>query len=456
MQSLWAQTSGHHTFDLLKEDLHTDVLVIGGGMAGILCAYLLHRAGLSYVLVEAEILGGGITQNTTAKITSQHGLIFDQLVRRFGLERAHHYLEINQAALGKFRDLCSGMDCHFQEKPSYVYSLTDRRKMEREAAALERLGFPAEWLEHCSELPFPVTGALKFPDQAQFHPLKFIQALAQAPSLYGGQVGYTKGAQHNPLHIYEHTPVRELIGTTAITDRGKITAEKIIVTTHFPFLNKHGSYFLKLYQHRSYVIALENAPNVQGMYVDEAPKGLSFRNYQDLLLLGGGDHRTGKKGGGWQALLDFAGRHYPQAKEKYRWATQDCMTLDSIPYIGPYSANTRDLYVATGFNKWGMTSSMAAAMILVDLVQELKNPYAEVFSPSRTMLRPQLAANAFAAAANLLTPAARRCPHLGCALKWNPLERTWDCPCHGSRFAADGNLLDNPATGNLKNTRYKD
>ena len=204
-----------------------------------------------------------------------------------------------------------------------------------------------------------------------------------------------------------------------------------------------------MYQHRSYVIALENAPNVHGMYVDEAQNGMSFRNFENLLLIGGGDHRTGKQGGNWQELRTFARQHYPNASEKYCWATQDCMTLDGVPYIGAYSAGTPDLYVATGFNKWGMTSSMVSAMILCDLVQEKQNPYAEAFSPSRTILRPQLAVNAWEAVVNLLTPSAKRCPHLGCALKWNPYEHTWDCPCHGSRFTKNGRLIDNPATGDL-------
>ena len=187
------------------------------------------------------------------------------------------------------------------------------------------------------------------------------------------------------------------------------------------------------------------------MYLDEAQAGMSFRNYENLLLVGGGDHRTGKKGGGWRELRDFAQQHYPQAEERSHWATQDCMSLDGVPYIGRYSASTRDLYVATGFNKWGMTASMVSAMILSDLVQEKENPYEEVFSPSRSILHPQLAVNGVEAVVSLLTPAPRRCPHLGCALKWNPIEHTWDCPCHGSRFTRDGKRIDSPATGNLKN-----
>ena len=430
MDSLWEQKSPDSGFESLDQDIKTDVLIIGGGMAGVLCAYMLHQSGTPYVLAEAETIGHGITKNTTAKITSQHGLIYGKQIRKFGTDKAEKYLKANDAALKKYRDLCQTIDCDFEEKEAYVYSLDDRQKIEKELAALEQLGFDAQFTDRLP-LPFPVAGAVKYPRQAQFHPLKFLFSLSKG------------------LHIYEHTKVTELIGRTAVTSRGRITAKKIIIATHFPILNKHGGYFLKMYQHRSYVIALENAPNVHGMYVDEAQNGMSFRNFENLLLIGGGDHRTGKQGGNWQELRTFARQHYPNASEKYCWATQDCMTLDGVPYIGAYSAGTPDLYVATGFNKWGMTSSMASAMILCDLVQEKQNPYAEAFSPSRTILRPQLAVNAWEAVVNLLTPSAKRCPHLGCALKWNPYEHTWDCPCHGSRFTKNGRLIDNPATGDL-------
>ncbi len=431
MHSLWVHELNCSGFEHQKQEIKTDVLIIGGGMAGILCAYTLHQAKIPYILAEAQTICSGITKNTTAKITLQHGLIYDKLIRKFGIEKSRQYLEANEKALSKYREICKDIDCDFEEKSSYVYSTDNSSKIEREVLALEKLGRYAEYTQQIP-LPFSVAGAIKYSNQAQFHPLKFISAISKG------------------LNIYEHTTVNELIETTAITNHGKINAKKIIVATHFPFLNKHGSYFLKMYQHRSYVLALDNAQNVDGMYVDEAQKGMSFRNYRNLLLIGGGDHRTGKKGGCWNELQNFAQKYYPNAKEKYRWAAQDCMTLDEVPYIGTYSANTPNLYVATGFNKWGMTSSMASAMIICDMIQGKKNPYAEVFSPSRTMLRPQLVVNAFEAVVNLLTPTAKRCPHLGCALKWNPCEHTWDCPCHGSRFTEDGRLIDNPATGNLK------
>ncbi len=431
MGSVWELAPGKERFPTLDGDIRTDVLIVGGGLCGLLCAYLLHQAGGDYALVEAETLCAGVTKNTTAKLTVQHGLIYHQLIARFGVDRAKQYLQANERALGEYCRLCREIDCGFEQKDSYVYSLDSVVKLEREIEALKTLGVEAEL---CKELPLPfqVAGAVRMRGQGQFDPLKFAWSLSKG------------------LRIYEHIRVRELVGRKAITDTGTIQAHKIVVTTHFPFLNKHGSYFLKLYQHRSYVLALKNTPELDGMYVDEAQKGMSFRNYEDMLLVGGGDHRTGKRGGNWQELREFVKRAYPQAEECCHWATQDCMSLDGVPYIGPYSRGTEGLYVATGFNKWGMTSSMVAAKILSDLVQGKRSPCAQVFSPSRSVLRPQLGMNIWEATVNLLTPTTKRCPHLGCALKWNPCEHTWDCPCHGSRFARDGKLLDNPATGDLE------
>jgi glycine/D-amino acid oxidase-like deaminating enzyme len=426
MVSVWSDTSYLPKFESIQEDKITDVLIIGGGMAGILCAYFLNQAGVDNILVEAKTICSGITKNTTAKITSQHGLIYDKLINNAGIDQAGMYLHANQASLKKYKQLCKEIDCDYEEQDAYVYSLDNRDKIEKEVKALQKLNFKAGFIESLP-LPFGVAGAIKFSNQAQFNPLKFISTIAK------------------DLQIYENTFVKKVFDHKALTEHGTITAKKIIIATHFPFINKHGSYFLKMYQHRSYVIALENATNVNGMYVDEAEKGMSFRNYENLLLIGGGDHRTGEQGGCWKELRNFGKRYYPKATEKYHWATQDCMTLDSVPYIGNYSMNTPDLYVATGFNKWGMTSSMVAAMILSDMITKRKNDFAEVFSPSRSILKPQLAVNASKAIKNLLTLSPKRCPHLGCALKWNQVEHTWDCSCHGSRFEGSGKLINNPA-----------
>lgn len=427
MESIWERNATPVSFDTLNGNTDTDVLIIGGGIAGVLCAYKLKNAGVSCLLAEADRIFGGITKNTTAKITIGHGLIYDKLIRRFGEDKARLFLESQTRAGEEYARLCENIDCDYEKKDSFVYSLRDRKKIENEVSALRRLGVSAEFSE-AEMLPMDTAGAVRVKDQAQFDPLKFLYEIAK------------------DLPIREHTKVVELMPGKAVTDHGEIRYKKLIIATHFPILNKHGGYFLKLYQHRSYVLALKNAGNVGGMYVDEADTGLSFRNYGDILLLGGGGHRTGKDGGCWQELEAFAKKYYKNAEIVGKWATQDCMTLDGVAYIGRYSGYTPDVYVATGFNKWGMTNSMAAADILCDLVRGKENPYAEVFSPSRTVLRPQLAVNAFESAVGLITPTAPRCPHLGCALKYNRAEHTWDCPCHGSRFTEDGELIDNPAT----------
>jgi len=431
MNSIWSKSAARVPFDALSGVKSTDVLIIGGGIAGILCAYQLKRAGVDCILVEADEICGGITKDTTAKITLSHGLMYDKMLRRFGEEKTRLYVEAQYKAIEEYTKLCKDIDCDFEMKDSYVYSLNNRKKIEKEVDALNILGIRASFSE-ARALPFSVAGAVRVKGQAQFHPLKFLYEIAK------------------DLPIYEHTKVINLIPHKAVTNHGVITFLKLIVATHFPIYNKHGAYFLKLYQHRSYVLALEGAPPIDGMYVDECDTGLSFRNYKNLLLLGGGGHRTGKKGGCWQELEEFAKKHYPNAKITAKWATQDCMTLDDIPYIGQYSKNTPDTFVATGFNKWGMTNAMVAADILCDLVRGKENPYAQVFDPSRTILHPQLAINAFESTVGLLTPTVPRCPHLGCALKYNPAEHTWDCPCHGSRFDEFGNLINNPATDDKK------
>ncbi len=430
-KSVWTDGVKLPSFKALENDVKTDVLIIGGGLCGILCAYFLQQAGVDYILAEGGKIAMGTTKNTTAKITFQHGLIYHKLIKEYGTEKAAMYLDANRQAFSEYEKLCKIIDCEYETKDAYTYSLTDRAKTEDEVSAVNKLGFNAEFVTK-TELPFKVQGAVRYKNQAQFNPLKFVSQIAKG------------------LNIYENTFVREYTPDALITDKGKIKAEKIIVATHFPFLNKHGSYFLKLYQHRSYISAFENMCSLKGMYVNDDKKGMSFRNYGNLTLVGGGGHRTGKQGGAWQDAEEFAENYYQKAKLKYRWAAQDCMSLDGIPYIGRYSKHTTNMYVATGFNKWGITSSMVSALILTDMIQGKTNDFAEVFSPQRSILKPQLFVNGIESTVNLITPTSKRCPHLGCALKWNKAEHTWDCPCHGSRFEEDGKLIDNPATGDAE------
>ncbi len=431
INSIWNTLVDLPRFEPLKTNLKTDVLIIGGGLTGVLLALKFKELGVQYALVEANTICSGVTLNTTAKITSQHSLIYSKINSLLGSEFAEMYYKSNQEAVEEFKIRCKNIDCDFQEKDAFVYSLNRSDKINKECEVLNKIKADFQYINKL-DLPFSVAGAIKFKNQAQFNPLKFVKHIVK------------------DLNIFENTKVLSFDGESYITNRGKITANKTIVATHFPIFNKFGFYPLKLYQERSYVIALKNAKNVDGMYIDENPTGLSFRMYDDLLLLGGGSHRTGKEGGNWRELTKFKNRFYPSSKEVTRWATQDCMSLDGIPYIGQYSKTAPDIFVATGYNKWGMTSSMVASNLLCDLVMGNVSEYSNLYSPSRKILHPQLFTNIVESTINLLNPTTPRCPHLGCALKWNGAEKSWDCPCHGSRFSEDGKLLDNPATADIK------
>lgn len=428
--AVWSRGVEMPHFERLKSDISTDVLIIGGGIAGLLCAYMLKNAGVDCIVVEAERICGGVTQNTTAKITPLHGAIYDKMLRRFGSEITEQYYNANLQAYFRYKAMCAQIDCDFEQRDSYIYSLDDKRKIEYEVAALKSIGAKAEYAK-ALPLPFDTVGAVKITDSAQFNPLKFLSKIAQN------------------LHIYEHTRMLETAGSTAICEGGRISAQKIVAATHFPLSNKRGAYFLKMYQNRSYVLALQNAADAHGMYRDVLSSGLSVRNYGNLLLLGGGAARTGKTCG-WDYVEKAAARYYPNSHVFCRYAAQDCMTVDDLPYVGHYSKNTPNWYVITGFNKWGMTNAMAGASIIKDMILGKQNDYAAAFSPSRCYVRSQLFANAAHAVGNIVKPTVKRCPHLGCALIRNKAEHSWDCPCHGSRFSDDGKLLDTPAQGDLK------
>lgn len=426
MLSVWKNTTTAPSFPTLTENKHTGVLIIGGGITGLLTAYLFHRQGIPCIIAEKDKICCRTTGNTTAKITFQHSLIYDKLLKSVGEHKAKAYYQANNDALELYRKLCKNTDCDFETKTNYVYSVKDKNKLKKELDAANKLGIPMGYTD-CVPLPIKTLGAVYCENQAQFNPLKFLYSIAE------------------DLNIYENTFIKKVDGNTAYTDTHKITADSIVFATHFPFIDSHGLYFMKLYQSRSYVIALENAPDINGMFIDESDKGLSFRNYKDLLFIGGSNHRTGKKSGAYEPLRAFAKEHYPSLKEKYHWAAQDCMSLDSMPYIGHYSKATANWYTATGFNKWGMTGALVGATLLRDIICGIDNQYAEIFSPSRTIIKPQLFINTAESAINLITPFPKRCTHLGCALKYNKHEHSWDCPCHGSRFDEKGNVIENPA-----------
>ena len=474
--SLWNRTVDIPRRERLNRDMEADAAVIGAGMAGVLIADRLKRRGLRVVVLEASRIGSGQTGNTTAKITCQHGMIYHALIERFGREKARHYADANQQAIREYADLIQerDIDCDFREAPAYLYSGIDAEPLRREAEAAASLGIDASFTTE-TELPFAVAGAVRFEQQALFHPLKFLQAVSDG------------------LEIYEQTPALTVDDHEIRTEGGTVRAGHVIFACHFPFVNVPGWYFMRMHQERSYVLAVEGGWQPEGMYYGVDPQALSFRAAEGLVLLGGGNHRTGEnsQGGRYEALRQQARNLFPDSREAACWSAQDCMTLDGLPYIGPFSPSVPCWHVATGFGKWGMTSSMVAAMIIADRIAGHAPDWAEVFSPSRFELS--------ASAKNLATDTAQafkglarefltlprgvlddlppghggiveadgrkagvykddeghchvvnpRCPHLGCQLEWNPDEKSWDCPCHGSRFSYDGSLIDNPAQENL-------
>ena len=476
MESVWNSGFNFTPRESLSEDIECDIAIIGAGMAGLLTAYMLNKSGRNVVVIDAKSIGSGNTKNTTAKITSQHDLIYNKLIKEFGEEKARQYAKANELAIKKYKEIIDEekIDCDFEEKDAYVYSLNDTQNIKDECEAAKKLGIDAELVNEVS-LPFDIEGALKFKHQAQFNPLKFLKPISEK------------------LAIYENTRALEIKENLVVTNGGNISANHIIVATHFPFVNVPGYYFMRMHQERSYVLALENAQDVNGMYIDNDKNGYSFRNYKNLLLLGGVSQRTGENenGGAYEKLRKVAKELYPNCIEKYHWSAQDCIALDTIPYIGHYSSKIPNLYVATGFKKWGMTSSMVASMIISDMILENENDFSELFSPKRFDMSASMknAANdIIITAKNFIAQridipeehidniekgnggiieykgqkagvykdkdgkvfaVKTKCPHLGCELHWNADELTWDCPCHGSRFDYKGNWVESPATKSL-------
>lgn len=477
MESVWSESVNFKERQSLNKDIECEVVVIGAGIAGILIGYMLQKNNKNVVIIEGKTICSGNTKNTTAKITSQHDIIYNKLIKDFGEERARQYAQGNEAAIKEYKKIIEeeNIDCDFEEKDAYVYSLESNDELITEYEAAKKLGIDAE-LTNNVDLPFNVKTSLKFKNQAQFNPLKFLKPLSEK------------------LEIYENTMAIDIEDKTVITNKGKIKADYIVVATQFPFLNMPGYYFMRMHQDRSYVIALENADNVDGMYIDINKSGYSFRNYKNLLLIGGESQRTGENesGGAYDEIRRFVRNIYPNATEKYHWSAQDCIAVDSIPYIGLYSKSLDNVYVATGFKKWGMTTAILSAMIISDMILGKENEFAEIFSPTRF----DMTASMQNAAHDLATTAKNfiaqkinipeehledveegygkiiefngkkmgvykdedgevycvttKCPHLGCELKWNEDELSWDCPCHGSRFNYKGEWIQGPATKPLK------
>ncbi|MBY0097497.1 FAD-dependent oxidoreductase [Mesobacillus maritimus] len=489
-EAYWLGSAELPTFPKLQEDIRTEVAVIGGGITGITSAYLLAKEGKKVVLLEAGRILNGTTGHTTAKVTAQHGLVYDELLNHFGKEQTQAYYQANAEALEFIRNLVQEqqIDCDFSDEDAYLFtnSQQDLQKLIKEYDAYEKLDIKER--EYKSSMPIPVEhkAAIVMRNQAQFHPVKYLKHLVEEFTKLGGQ-------------IYENTTgvdIEEGNEPRVTTRDGfKVSCQHMIVSTHYPFYDVKGFYFSRLSISRSYILAVKTEKEFPGgMYINIEQPTRSLRytkiNGEKVVLFSGDRHKTGQDKNThqhYEALETFAAETFGIKEIPYRWSAQDPATLDKIPYIGNYSATLSNIYVATGYRKWGMTNSTVAAHLMTDMILERDNPYKEVFDPSRFHADPDvkkfLSTNAQVAKelveGKLEQPTTRpeelgnnegatvmvngeragayrdengelhlvdtTCTHMGCELEWNNGDRSWDCPCHGSRFSYKGEVLEGPA-----------
>lgn len=498
-ESYWMATTPESNYPPLSGDTRVDVAILGGGIVGITTAYLLKEAGvLSVAVIEADRIITGVTGHTTAKVTSQHSLIYDRLISKFGKQQAQQYAESNQAAIEKIASIVSSKDiaCDFVRKPAYVYAGSEESvgNIQKEVDAAQSLGLPASFK---ADLPlsFKTYGAVRFDNQAQFHPRKYLCALARE-------------IEGDGCHIFEKTRALKIEGSgpvTITTDKGTVKAHKVIQATHFPIHDKPGMLFQRLYQSRSYVLGIRiEEPFPQGMFISAEEPVRSLRSQPagegELILVSGEGHRTGEGNeiDHYRNLEKWVRSVYSVNSIDYHWSTQDVITVDHIPYIGRLISDNENLFIATGFRKWGITTGTVAATILTDMILGRSNPWEEVYNPSR--FKPLESAKTFFSqvaeatkglVGDRIIPAHEKasqilpgegaivkiedekvaayrdeagvlhtfdpsCRHMGCIVSWNNAERTWDCPCHGSRYNPMGGVIKSPAVYGLSEKKVNE
>jgi glycine/D-amino acid oxidase-like deaminating enzyme len=440
-RSLWLEGREVPPRPPLDRDIAADVVVVGAGIVGLTTALLLEREGMDVAVLEMRHVGAGATGYTTAKLSSLHGLTYARLANSIGRDQARLYGEANEAGIARVFELAGelGIDCDLARKPNYTYAedASDLDQVREEAAVAAELGLPASHVAEL-DLPFTVAGAVRFDDQAEFHPVRYLDGLAAA----------LRGPVHEGTRA---TGARSGRVETALGHR--VSAGHIVVATHLSFLDR-GLYFARCHPERSYIVAGRAANAPAGMYLSTESPAHSIRAHGDWLLVGGESHKTGQADATerYERLGAWARERFGLEPE-LRWATQDQMPVDGVPYVGRHDPLSHDVWVATGFKKWGLAMGTAAAELLTAQIAGHEHRWAALFDPNRVRARAAAAtfakenANvAFHFVADRVTKrGAPRCTHLGCLLDWNGAEETWDCPCHGSRFAASGEVIEGPA-----------
>ena len=500
MNSLWLNEKTKENFPKLEKDLETQVCIIGAGIFGISTAYYLTQKGYNVTILERDKIANRVTGHTTAKITSQHGLIYHYLLSQYGKEFARKYYLANQKSIQEIEKIITQnqIDCDFERQNSCVYTTnqSEIEKIEEELQALKELDIEASKTEKTS-LPFEIVSGIEFKNQAQFNPIKYIDGLVK-------QIIDSKGKIFENTICYDVK--RDGDSYICYTENNTVKAKYVVLASHYPFINFPGVYFAKMYQSSSYVIEIDTKSELfDGMYINIQSPIYSFRTAKDgnkkILLLGGGDHKTGENicyKDSYGLLEEKAKQWYPNCEIKYRWSTRDCITLDKIPYIGEFSNTLPNMYVGTGFNKWGMTSSNVAARIITDKIAGKENEYSEVFEATRLnpivnkdevknivsqtvkslvverieksekVINDEISLDDIKQESGQIVELNGEkvgvykdiegkifgvkpvCTHLGCILNWNDADKTWDCPCHGSRFDYTGKNIYNPALKDLE------